>query len=94
MSRRTIPESSRTFTPFEPSPGYGPAVSSGTSSTSPDADDEADAVGMGAREPAAADEGELEASASTAPHAARREVSATPPKMPRARRRPTIVRTS
>ena len=47
-----------------------------------------------ARELSEEDEGELEASASTAPHAARREVSATPPKMPRARRRPTIVRTS
>src|SRR5215813_13638240 len=31
MSVRTIPDSSSTSGPFEPSPGYGPAVSSGTS---------------------------------------------------------------
>jgi hypothetical protein len=32
MSRRTIPLSVRTFGPFEPLPGYGPAVSSGIGS--------------------------------------------------------------
>ena len=31
MSRRTTPLSVRAFGPLEPSPGYGPAVSSGTS---------------------------------------------------------------
>jgi hypothetical protein len=31
MSRRTTPLSARTFGPLEPSPGYGPAVSSGIS---------------------------------------------------------------
>jgi hypothetical protein len=31
MSPRTMPESVSTFGPFEPSPGYGPAVSSGIS---------------------------------------------------------------
>src|SRR5215210_6424269 len=31
MSRRTTPLSVRTFGPLEPSPGYGPAVSSGIS---------------------------------------------------------------
>src|SRR6478752_7833317 len=31
MSCRTTPEASRTFGPLEPSPGYGPAVSSGIS---------------------------------------------------------------
>jgi hypothetical protein len=31
MSLRTIPDCSSTFTPLEPSPGYGPAVSSGIS---------------------------------------------------------------
>src|SRR5262245_28078287 len=29
MSLRTMPESASAFGPFEPSPGYGPAVSSG-----------------------------------------------------------------
>src|SRR5688500_18898753 len=33
MSLRTMPDSVRTFGPFDPSPGYGPAVSSGISST-------------------------------------------------------------
>ena len=32
MSLRTIPDSVSTFGPFEPSPGYGPDVSSGISS--------------------------------------------------------------
>src|SRR5687767_9922852 len=32
MSLRTMPDSSSTSGPFEPSPGYGPAVSSGISS--------------------------------------------------------------
>jgi hypothetical protein len=32
MSRRTTPSSVSTFGPFEPSPGYGPAVSSGIGS--------------------------------------------------------------
>ena len=31
MSERTMPESSRTLTPLDPSAGYGPPVSSGTS---------------------------------------------------------------
>jgi hypothetical protein len=34
MSRRTTPLSLRTFGPFEPSPGYGPAVSLGMTSQS------------------------------------------------------------
>ncbi len=29
MSLRTTPDSMRTFGPFDPSPGYGPAVSAG-----------------------------------------------------------------
>jgi hypothetical protein len=33
MSLRTMPLSARTLTPFEPSPGKGPAVSSGVSAT-------------------------------------------------------------
>ena len=36
LSERTMPESSRTSTPFDPSPGYGPLVSSGTTVRSPD----------------------------------------------------------
>jgi hypothetical protein len=40
MSLRTIPESSSTLGPFDPSPGKGPAVSSGTSARSPPADEE------------------------------------------------------
>ena len=35
MSLRTIPESSSTFGPLDPSPGKGPPVSSGTSVTPP-----------------------------------------------------------
>ena len=41
MSDRTIPESSRTLTPLDPSPGYGPAVSSSTSVRVPAASEEA-----------------------------------------------------
>src|SRR4051794_39591464 len=49
MSDRTMPESSSTLTPFEPSPGKGPPVSSGTSVTRPEpvedgADAESEAV--------------------------------------------------
>lgn len=33
MSRRTMPLEVRTFAPFEPSPGYGPAVSLGIAAT-------------------------------------------------------------
>ena len=43
MSWRTTPLSVRTFGPFEPSPGYGPAVSSGISlalAVPADSDDE------------------------------------------------------
>ena len=33
MSSRTMPDSIRTFGPFDPSPGYGPAVSAGAAVT-------------------------------------------------------------
>ena len=42
MSLRTIPLWSSTFGPFDPSPGYGPAVSSGISPV--DVDDDARTV--------------------------------------------------
>src|SRR5215207_5657781 len=47
MSLRTMPDSVSTFGPFDPSPGYGPPVSSGIASTSVaelDAEDEAEGV--------------------------------------------------
>src|SRR6187455_1474462 len=44
MSPRTTPSSARTFTPFDPSPGNGPAVSSGITSVAEDASDAAVAV--------------------------------------------------
>src|SRR6478752_5645926 len=40
-SLRTTPDSVSTFTPFDPSPGYGPAVSSGISPSATATDDPA-----------------------------------------------------
>ena len=45
MSLRTIPLCSSTSGPLEPSPGYGPAVSSGISPDAAADDDEADDAG-------------------------------------------------
>src|SRR5689334_18622708 len=42
MSLRTTPSSPSTSTPFDPSPGYGPAVSSGITPVAVVADDEDD----------------------------------------------------
>jgi hypothetical protein len=47
MSLRTTPLSFRTFTPFEPSPGKGPAVSSGISAHAADDEDDEDAEDAG-----------------------------------------------
>ena len=52
MSSRTMPDSIRTFGPFDPSPGYGPAVSAGAAVTQdaaspvPSVDDVGDAVAV------------------------------------------------
>src|SRR3954453_5681980 len=52
MSDRTMPESSGTLTPLEPSPGNGPPVSSGTSVTRPEpVEDDADAESEAVVEP-------------------------------------------
>src|SRR5262245_43002051 len=53
MSWRTTPLSVRTLTPFEPSPGYGPAVASGLSPIGPLALDEPVAATVVAVVPAA-----------------------------------------
>ena len=93
MSLRTMPESSSTLTPFEPSPGYGPPVSSGTSSTGPDAA----AVGLGVAVAlgvvAVADALAVGVVSGDA-QAASRAVTPMPPKSPSARRRSTSVRMS
>ena len=74
-----MPESSSTFTPFEPSPGYGPPVSSGTSTRSPSGavavPSVATAVGVTA----------------TGAHAASSVATEMPPNRPRAARRFTRV---
>ncbi len=93
MSLRTMPESSSTFTPFEPSPGYGPPVSSGTSLTGPDAA----AVGVGvavALGVVVVAVALADGVVSGAAHAASRAVTPMPPKRPSARRRSTRVRMS
>jgi hypothetical protein len=96
MSLRTIPESSSTFTPFDPSAGYGPPVSSGTSSRGADAADVALAVGVavGVAVALAVAVGEASAVLVDTPQAASRLVRATPPKIPSARRRWMSVCTS
>jgi hypothetical protein len=94
MSLRTMPESSSTFTPFEPSPGYGPPVSSGTSVTGADAAAVAEAEAVGVAVGDAVGEGDAAASGVCTPHAASRDVRVSPPKMPSARRRSMRVWTS
>jgi hypothetical protein len=94
MSLRTMPESSRTLTPLEPSPGYGPPVSSGTSVRGADAAAVADGDAVGVAVAGAVAVGDAAASRSCTPHAASREVRVMPPKMPSARRRSIRVRTS
>ena len=95
MSLRTIPESSSTSTPFDPSPGYGPPVSSGTSVRGADASAAgAEVLGEGLGEAEAEAAGEAAASSVLTPQAASSDVSATPPKIPSARRRLIIVWTS
>ena len=82
MSLRTIPLCSRTSGPLDPSPGYGPAVSSGISPDAAAADDEDD------------DEVPELLELEPAPQAARPTVAAPMPKRPRSRRRLSSVPTS
>ena len=85
MSRRTMPESSSTSTPLEPSPGNGPCVSSGTSVTFVllDGDD-----ALLADDPVERRE-ELPVE-SAAPQPATSAVTPRPPRRPRARRRDSV----
>ncbi|WP_342353734.1 hypothetical protein [Gordonia zhaorongruii] len=53
MSLRTMPARCSTSGPFDPSPGYGPAVSSGISPAAESADDPPDAPSPESREHAA-----------------------------------------
>ena len=92
MSLRTMPESSSTLGPFEPSPGKGPAVSSGTSVRSPLAEDEP--VSSVEVVPGAAVAPEAESLVSDPPHAASSAAALSPPNRPRTLRRSTRVRRS
>ncbi|WP_367616046.1 hypothetical protein [Phycicoccus avicenniae] len=84
MSERTTPDCSRTSAPFEPSPGYGPAVSSGISTRSVAASpDVLPAAGVAAAD----DPDPLEA----APHAASAPPATPMPRTARARRRSSRV---
>src|SRR6478609_5642531 len=83
MSMRTTPLSDRTSGPFEPSPGNGPAVSSGISVTHSAVPDEADA---------AADA--LAVAPEPVPHATRPRLSPASPMPMRTRRRSMRVSTS
>ena len=94
MSVRTMPLSVRTFGPLEPSPGNGPAVSSGTASVTvspllaavvavvaPVVADAAVVVVVGPAVEA------VEDSELSSPHTTRRRPRPAPPKICRARRR-------
>ena len=94
MSLRTMPESSSTLMPFDPSPGYGPAVSSGTSVTGPDAAADALAEGVAVAVADAAPVALADVPGAADEQAASSAVSPTPPKMPSATRRSTSVRMS
>ncbi|MEU4693476.1 hypothetical protein [Actinoplanes sp. NPDC023714] len=83
MSLRTIPLSSSTSGPFEPSPGYGPAVSSGIS---PDDDEEPDE-----EEPEEDDEGASDEEDDSLLHAANPSAAAPMPNARNTCRRPRRV---
>ena len=86
MSVRTIPLSVRTLTPFDPSAGYGPAVSSGTSATDASPEDVVVAVAVDAPDVVAP-----AAPPSPEPQAARMVVRPPSAASPRARRRVIMV---
>jgi hypothetical protein len=94
MSLRTMPESSSTLGPFDPSPGYGPPVSSGTlvRSALPEDEPVVPEVELGAE--VVPFEAEPCPVVPEAPHAASRAAAPTPPNRPRTRRRSTSVRRS
>ncbi|HEU4896598.1 MAG TPA: hypothetical protein VFX88_03375 [Actinomycetota bacterium] len=86
MSLRTIPESSSTLGPFDPSPGNGPAVSSGTTARSPPPADEEEVVAP-EPEPVAP----AEPPAPDPPQAASSAAALSPPNSPSTLRRSTSV---
>jgi hypothetical protein len=85
MSLRTMPESSSTSGPFDPSAGKGPAVSSGTSERSPPAADPPPVVEVAVLPPAP------EPPPPDPPHAASSAAALSPPNRPRTLRRSTRV---
>jgi hypothetical protein len=93
MSLRTMPDSVSTFGPFDPSPGYGPAVSSGISSQLAEV---ADPVGVdgAAVDASSADPVEVDpvAGASSSVAQPTRVASPTPANRVSARRRLSVLR--
>jgi hypothetical protein len=93
MSPRTTPESSSTLGPFEPSPGKGPPVSSGTSERSPPDETEPAVVVVAPEADVVAVE-PCPGPPDPPPQAASRAAALMPPNRPSTRRRSTSVRRS